>query len=246
MIGSVIYINFVRCHLNFRNKKKIFRVIKNKEFTPIHVAEVGVYKPETSNIYDFILNKIKATLVEPDKLSIKLIEECFKGYDNVTLHPYAIYEKSGEIELVQRNASTFISELDTSPAIINDEYTLDKADTFVVEAKTFDEIDDGSIDLLSIDIEGGEWYVIKNLVSRPAVISVETHGAIYINPFITEIKAWMENNNYKVLYKDRSDTVFVDPKQISLSITDKIKLYIYEVYLALRRYRKIVKKRLRK
>jgi hypothetical protein len=41
--------------------------------------------------------------------------------------------------------------------------------------------------LLSVDTEGCEWYALKNLKSRPKVISLETHGKYYTNAYIKEI-----------------------------------------------------------
>ena len=112
--------------------------------------------------------------------------------------------------------------------------------------KRFDEIDDGTIDLLSVDVEGSEWYVIKNLVSRPAVISVETHGALYSNPNLEKITGWMKNNDYIIWYKDRSDTVYVKKGMFNITIMDKIKYLAHEVYLKFRTYKKLLKKKSKK
>lgn len=168
------------------NDKSLFERIAETNFKPAHVAEVGVYKPQTSNIYHFIKAGIKTTLVEPDPKSILQIKEHFSGHNNVTLHEVAIFDRTGEIELVQREASTFVSELKASPAILNDNYQVNETDKFVVQAMPFDKIDDGTIDLLSVDVEGAEWYVLKTMQSRPIVISLETHGAAYINPISTK------------------------------------------------------------
>jgi len=232
--------------MNYRKEKTIFRKLQKKGFMPKHVAEVGVYQPETSNVYDYIQMDVRTTLVEPDPRSIELIKEHFSGMNNITLHQVAIYERNGKIELAQRDASTFVSVLESSPAIVNDSYRLNKEDTFIVEAKKFDEIDDGSIDLLSVDVEGSEWYVIQNLVSRPAVISIETHGAIYVNPRIDDIKRWMADNDYIIWYKDKSDSIFFKRGLINVTFIDKAKLLLYQLYLKIRRIRKIVKKSVKK
>ena len=231
--------------MNFENKKRIYRKLGQKGFVPKHVAEVGVYHPETSNLYDFILDDIRTTLVEPDPKSIRLIKEFFGGRKNVTLHEVAIYEKSGKITLAQRDASTFVSELESSPAIVNDQYKITEQDVFEVEAKMFNEIDDGTIDLLSVDIEGSEWFVIQNLVSRPAVISLETHGAMYTNPKLKELTAWLDGNGYMAWYKDRSDTVYVKKGSINITLADRVSLAFYEVYLFIRKYRKAFKKKIK-
>ncbi len=212
---------------------------------PTHVAEVGVYHPETSNIYDYIIGGVKTTLVEPDPESIKLIKEHFAERNNVILYPYAIFNRSGKINLIQRAASTFIGDLETSPAIINDNYQLDLKDSISVESKKFSEIDKGDIDLISIDIEGSEWFVISDMVSRPSVISIETHGGIYINPYLDKIEGWMKENGYKLWYQDKSDSVYIKPSVVALNVGDKFKLYLYKVYLKIRKAKKIAKYKLR-
>ena len=213
-------------------------MLSQKGFTPSHVAEIGVYLPETSNIYDFIKADIRCTLVEPDPSSIEKIKQCFAANKNVTLHPLAVYDTNGKLELVRREASTFAANLASSPAIINDGYKLDNRDKFTVEARTFDRIDDGTIDLLSVDTEGCEWFVIKHMKSRPAVISLETHGAAYVNHYLGEIMAWMRQNNYRVWYKDKTDSVFARRDGIEVTFADTLRLAFMNIYISLRRRRK--------
>ncbi len=231
--------------MNRKDKKRLYVKLKKKQFVPFHVAEVGVYHPETSNILDFILDGVRTTLVEPDPRSIKLIEERFSQQDNVTLHKVAVYAEDGQITLAQREASTFASFLKASPAIINDNYELNESDTFEVEAKRFDGIDDGTIDLLSVDTEGCEWYVIKYLVSRPGVVSIETHGGIYTNPNFRDIDAWMKSNDYSVWFKDKSDTVYVRNDAIKLNFIDAIELRLTNIFLALRKRKKLLTRKLK-
>lgn len=217
----------------------------HKGYTPSHVAEIGVYHPETSNIIDYINNGTRATLVEPDPESIRLIHKEFSNKENVTHYPYAIYKKSGKLKLSRRGASTFVTDLSESPAIINDEYVKTDEDTFLVDAVTFDEIDDGTIDLISVDIEGAEWYVIENMVSRPDIISLETHGAIYINPHINEIEKWLADNNYRIWYMDESDSVYIKNEIVDIGLLDKLSLFIKRILLAIKRSRKRIKRKIK-
>ncbi|HAE40729.1 MAG TPA: hypothetical protein DCG57_19165 [Candidatus Riflebacteria bacterium] len=226
------------------NRRSLYDRLSDTGFQPAHVAEVGVYKPQTSNIYDFITAGVRTTLVEPDPRSIQQIKEHFNDCSNITLHEVAIFDRAGEIEMVQREASTFVSELKASPAIQNDNYQASNGDKFVVQAVPFDRIDDGSIDLLSVDIEGAEWFVLKTMCSRPAVISLETHGAAYVNPYINEINRWMTDNGYRAWYKSGSDTVFVLPKIVKISAHDRLSLKIASFCLEANRLRKSLKKRL--
>ena len=228
--------------MNFSDKKLIFNKLNKKGFHPQHVAEVGVYYPETSNVYDYVIQGVKATLVEPNPDSIQRIKKHFQTFKNVTLHEVAVFDNSKKVKLINRQASTFLSTLDAAPAIINDQYQIDDSDSFEVDAVTFDTIDDGSIDLLSIDIEGSEWYVIKNLVSRPAIISIETHGALYRNPNMDKIRAWMDVNDYQIWYKDRSDSIFVRKGVFDITLIDRACYLLHEIYLGFR----ILKKNLHK
>ena len=64
------------------------------------------------------------------------------------------------------------------------------------------------IDILCVDTEGAEWFVLKNLISRPKIITLETHGIRYTNPYLSEIMQWMKDNNYLPIGRDSSDTIF--------------------------------------
>ena len=217
-----------------RKHTPLYRRLSAKGFRPTHVAEVGVHKPTTSNVYDYIVQGVRCTLVEPDPDCVREIRQHFAARPNVTLHPVAVYDTSGPVELVRRGASTFVAELTDTPAIVNDRYRLDATDTFVVEARTFDEIEDGTIDLLSVDVEGSEWFVLKHMTSRPSVISVETHSALYRTPYLAEIAGWMRANDYVLLYKATSDSVFVKRGAVDVDVRDRVERALVEVYLRCR------------
>jgi FkbM family methyltransferase len=204
------------------------------------VAEVGVYIPEESNVLDFIQEGVKATLVEAHPTYVEMSRRFFQGKKNVTIHPVAVYEEEGEISLLHRKASTFLEIIQKSPSIVNDYYQPEEEDRITVKCTKFSTIDDGSIDLLSVDIEGAEWYVIKHLVSRPMVISVETHGKRYKNPYISEIKNWMEANDYAAWYRDNSDTVYIHIPRVKVTSTDRIKLALKNIKLKTRTIRNYI------
>ena len=98
--------------------KTLHRKVASKNISVGHVCEVGVFLPEMSNIIDFIVtDRVKTTLVEPDPRSIAAIREYFRDYKNVTLLPCAVYDHDGELELVQRNASTFVADTAVQPRV---------------------------------------------------------------------------------------------------------------------------------
>jgi FkbM family methyltransferase len=228
--------------MKWKINNELYKQCKSKGLSFNHVCEVGVYLPETSNILEFILEGVKTTLVEPDPKNVLAIREFFKDNDNISLFPIAIFDYNGVIELSQRESSTFVSSLESSPALVNDSYHKNESDNFEVECKTFDTIDDGSIDLLSIDTEGCEWYVIKNITSRPKVISIETHGKSYINPFLKEITDWFQANHYVIWYKDNSDSVYVKDNLFTVTPGERVKLRIKILSLKLSMLKYRIKK----
>lgn len=225
--------------MNFKHNKKLFKKVTEKNLEVKCVCEVGVYLPETSNIIDFIKKGVKTILVEPNPPAIQAIKDYFKEYNNIILHQVAIYHREGKLKLSNAEASTFVSELSASPALINDKYVNNDSKMVEVNCVKFESIDEGDIDLLSIDTEGCEWYVLETMKSKPKVISVETHGKFYVNPFLDKINNWIQYNDYKVWYKDLSDTVFVKKELFQLTLKEKISLIFINLRIKARRAKKV-------
>ncbi len=205
--------------------EKLYKRCNEIGFKPSNICEVGVYKPETSNVLLFIKDGIQSTLIEPDPKCIAEIERYFKEFEKVRIIPCAIWDSASEIKLYRCSASTFVGEVKNSPAVMNDGYIPKEEDSFPVRAIKFSEIDDGRFDLISVDTEGCEWYVLKNMISKPKVISLEMKCKKYINPFYQNIESWMLDNNYRLWYSDGSDRVYID-NSIQIPLLLKFK-YIY-------------------
>jgi len=201
----------------------LFLRCKEKNIHTSHVCEVGVYLPETSNILGFIREGIRATLVEADPYINRKLNEYFSSFPQVRIVENAVYFENKLLEFCRAEASTFVREIPMSPALANDKFDVKKANTFTVEAKRFDEIDDGTIDILSIDTEGCDWYVLQSMTSRPTVISIETGIKKYSNPFLKEIRNWMLTFGYEIWYRDGSDTVYVKNNSITLNLQEKVR-----------------------
>jgi FkbM family methyltransferase len=201
--------------------RRVYKKLRNKRIVFHHVCEVGVFLPEYSNVIDFIRKGIRTTLIEADPLVAAQSVIYFKEY-NVTIHPVAIFDHNGTVQLSRNDESTFVTSLKSSPALVNDRYQQKEADIFTTQCRLFSELDPGDIDLISIDIEGCEWHVLENMISRPKIISVETHSKAYINPNIDLINGWMKKNCYVMWYQDLSDTVFVKAAIFSPGFADRI------------------------
>jgi len=200
---------------------KLFEIAEKEKLDVKVVCEVGVYYPETSKLKEFIKKGVKAILVEADPLCVEKIKEYFKGKD-IKIFPFAVWDKEETVTLYRSNSSTFLSGINESPAIVNDNYKLNDKDSFTVEAKLFSAFDAGDIDILSIDIEGAEWFVLKHLISKPKLINIELRAGKYVNPHKNEIEAWLIKNNYKLLLHDDTDSIYYKEGTLQLSIGDEI------------------------
>jgi FkbM family methyltransferase len=221
---------------------QLYRKLKLKGYYPKYVCEVGVYLPEESNILPFINDDIPSILIEADPKTVAILNNYFKKKSNVKIISAAVFDFHGKVQLIRREASTFITELKHSPATVNDNYQVNDNDQFTADAITFDEIDNGEIDLLSIDIEGAEWYVLKHMISRPAIISLETHGKYYTNPFLSEIETWMQNNHYSPWFINKSDTIFVKSSTFRITLKEKIHMKIIKIMLRIIKQKRNIKK----
>ncbi len=222
------------------------KMLKKKNYSPKYVCEIGVWHPETSNIKYYIEKDVKTLLIEPDPESIGLIKKEWGQRKNLILKTFACTDFDGTIELHKAGSSSFVSSSKKSPAIVNDSFDIKKNISTKVDAKMFSSEDPGDINLISIDTEGSEWFVIKNMLSRPDVICIETHGGYYINPYIKEIKKWMDEYNYTLWFKDNSDSVYVKKDVIKINLNELVFLMFKNMHLFFRRYIKGLKLFLRK
>jgi len=208
----------------------LYQICQANGFNPRLCCEVGAAHPNTVQLRDFIKNGVQCLLFEANPRLFYCLKEGFDDGDfqttwpnigpaphqhpgfghlsNVALFNVAIHDARGEINIFERNASSFV-EGAISPAKANDQYVEDLKDAVKVPCDTIATFDHGNIDLLAADVGGGEWYVIKHLKSRPKLICLETHGQRYVNPFIKEIEAWMTANQYRLLGRTESDSLWV-------------------------------------
>ena len=201
---------------------RLFNACKKQGLTFQHVAEIGMYYPETANTLDFIAQGCRATIVEADPLIATKIKEYFASQPGIELHQVAVWDKNEPVTLYRSNASTFIGKLENTPALVNDAYQFQEQDRFETSGVTFNTLDDGTIDLLVIDIEGADWFVLKYLVSRPLVISLEIQAGNYINPFMNEIKGWFETNGYQRWFLNDTDAVYYKKGAFVLSQANRL------------------------
>ncbi|MBK9256268.1 MAG: FkbM family methyltransferase [Saprospiraceae bacterium] len=220
---------------------RLYQKCKQKNYRPKKICEVGVFLPEESNVLGFIKDDIPTTLIEADPIYAQNIRTYFEDRKNVEVVEAAVFDYRGTVELCRRASSTFISQLSSSPALVNDRYEVKGEDIFTVKSIVFDDVDKGAFDLVSIDIEGAEWYVIKNMVSRPDILSIETHGKYYINPQMELISDWLNKNKYQLWYKDDSDSVYIKMGLFPITSLEKLSITGKNLQLKLHQVKKFFK-----
>jgi len=221
---------------------RFYEKLTARNLTFQHVCEVGVYRPETTQLAAFIRRGVRTTLVEANPQAVAQLRQAFAGA-HVRIHPVAVWDTPGTLTMARAASSTFATALASSPALVNDRYRLREATTFEVPCVQFSDLDDGTIDLLGIDIEGADWYVLKHLRSRPRVLAIETHGKYYTNPFLSQIKQWLHAHGYVLWYKDRSDSVYIQDGLLVVSLADRYDTTCEEFWIVWRKLMRVFKRR---
>lgn len=156
-----------------------------------HIVEVGC--DGKASLHHFIQPESRVQIFECNPNHLFEINRHYGNCPNVTVHPFALWKENARVKFLLEGATSHIEGIQ-SPCVVND--NIHSTNFIEVEAKTFDEFDDGTIDIMDIDIEGAEWHVIQRLKSRPKVIMVEMAWMKYVNPFFKEIEKWMKDNFY--------------------------------------------------
>ena len=225
----------------------IFDELKKNNITTQKICEIGVYQAKTCSSIDFINDGQEVTLIEADPTCVENIVSHYGKRNNVKILSKAIWHKRKTLTFYRVGASTFASDIEKSPAIVNDKYHPSEKDTFKVDAVPFGDIDPGDFDVILIDVEGAEWNVVSRMKSLPKIISIEMRANLYINPKKKEINEWLRKNNYELLFHNDTDSVFIQ-KGIKIYLLRKILYSLHNIHVDLdqwwKYFRKTLKKRL--
>lgn len=179
---------------------------------PKNIWEVGVGNPAASRAAKFIDLGVPLHLFEPLHLQYSRLVESFGGRENVKIYQVAISDIDAEVNLVESNECSFIEGVKSPTVYMNERGQWGVPTTKSrVQAKPISFYDDGHIDILLIDTEGNEWKVLSTLISRPRLISVETHmhDSGYQTVNLDKIREWLKNNGYHLIAQDVSDEYYL-------------------------------------
>jgi len=192
--------------------RSFYEAAKIAKLSISKVAEIGVFRYDCSVIREFIESGLECHLYEPVPAFCDKIEEELGRYPLSKLFRFALSDTDKAIELYLAGdigASTFSAELSASPALLNDHFKPSKESAITVQCRDLSTVDPGDYDLVSIDVEGAEWPIIKNMKSRPVFLAIETHFRNYKNPHLAQIRHWAATEGYNLWYVDESDSVFI-------------------------------------
>ena len=147
------------------------------------VMEVGI-GPEDISMLPYFLHRHCERLVGIDP-NPEFIRWARNMCDEV--HEVAIGDEHGTATLIENGGSSYLqgSWCPTSPP--------NGCSARIVNVEPFSKYDDGKIDVLNVDCEGGEWSVFSQMVSRPALIGVELWPQ---NPHREKILNWLTDQQY--------------------------------------------------
>lgn len=134
----------------------------------------------------------RTILIEPDPAMASAAQK-----DNpwAEVRQVAIGPEKGYANLRKLGGSSYIKGIKWAPAFDACPEKARRAGKVGVSVVPFSEVDDGEIDLISLDCEGSEWFVIQNMVSRPRFLQIELNAN---NPWFQQIESWLSENGYRL------------------------------------------------
>lgn len=123
---------------------------------------------------------------------------------------------SGPMSTIDKKTEQVFKKLPWSKKLISNQYiAVDQItlDDFLVTHDV-----EKSFDLLVIDVEGYEWEVLKGLdiqLWKPKMVIIELHDQNSDYPHLMEnsqrIVNYFETHSYRIIYKDFSNTIYINP-----------------------------------
>lgn len=185
--------------------RELSKRCKEIGFQPERIAEVGVGAPEQITTGKLLKDAKSVILVEPHPGSFRRLTKLFEEDQRIEVIQKAIFPKRGQQKFQIKGGSSYLDCV-KSPESRKGSKLL----SIMVEAIPFSDIDPGNLDLVALDCEGSEWFVISTMTSRPRVITVEMAlRSGYRNPYYDEIVAWMKEEGYRDWYTFKADHTWI-------------------------------------
>ncbi len=170
---------------------------------PVNVYEVGAgpwHTLRSRPLWDRAAWRF--TLIEPNPLVYADLALRAQAHPNVRVLGLACAEREGLHPLVLLGDRSFLMGVSSPMQGLYHGRAEEMWSQFVlpVYGVPFVRLDPGDIDLLYLSVEGAEWTVLRQLVSRPAIIAFPCYAANdygYVMPHVIEAKDWLERQGYQ-------------------------------------------------
>lgn len=181
---------------------------------PRLVAEVGVNEPEKCSVAPWLRKGVEGILVEPLPWCCARLREAFPTAKVVE---GVVGATRGEVKLYDRGEGSWIEDVPKGQA--PDEHHKHSAmnrDSFdpqfvrTVTSHPWWSLEKHQLDVLCVDTEGAEWFVIRDMRTEPKLIRLEMHFTHtgWRNPFYQEICDSLHSCGYEILGEDVSDILW--------------------------------------
>jgi len=145
------------------------------------VCECSVGPLEISIAPGFVGKCDRLLLIEPEPHMAAEAERAL----NTKVLRVAIDFQPGRRIMVYNNGSSYLKDT-WAPTQTGESH-------FLVDAVTFDTLDDGQIDILNLDCEGSEWAALSRMRSEPKLLAIENCDD---SPYYHEICQWIKEHGY--------------------------------------------------
>lgn len=163
------------------------------------IFEVGVGTFIECRTKEYINTNVQCYLFEPNPYCFQNLQAHLDRYSNFHLFNIALGSEQKLCNLFLANSSSFVEGI-SSPEKSKESNSENILQKVSIQMEPIIKHDNNQIDVLLLDVEGGEFDIISNLTSRPKQICVEMYsfGVKYKNPHFNKIMKWMHENHYEL------------------------------------------------
>ncbi len=152
------------------------------------------------------------TLIEANPLIYANLALRARVYPNVTVLNVACAETEGFTTLVALGDRSFLSGVHSPMQALYHGRAQEIWGQFTVPVYgiPFVRLDAGDIDILYLSVEGAEWPILQQMVSRPAILAFPNYtdnDYDYVMPNAVEVLEWLESNHYQPIESATTEQV---------------------------------------
>lgn len=178
------------------------------DFEPTCILEAGVGPMDECRTTEYWDQGVECWLFEPLPRFYAPLAQATQDMDNVHLFKVALWDFDGTVKFHNFAQGSYVQGV---PPRNNKRRNRRSGKLTKVPAATLSRYDTGRFDLALIDVEASEWMVLKHMVSRPRLISLEMwkpSSPAYCHQHYDEIMTWMLDNGYKQVGTVHRDSYF--------------------------------------